>query len=88
MIAENFNSFVETTTQAIKDALNNTEIGKQLSNDLLAESLKKNPNMTTDEWKEIKSQFLTFLFAHLVISRPELMEEMGVHTYNELQAET
>ena len=85
MIASNFKEFVQTASGAIKTALNETEIGQQLTQELLNEALRKNPNMTEAEWSEIKSQFLTFMFAKLVTDRPELMEELGTHTYNELQ---
>lgn len=85
MIAENFKGFVYTASDAIRKMLNETEIGKQLTKDVLDEALRKNPNMTAEEWQDIKSQFMTFLFAKLVSDHPELMEELATHTYNELQ---
>lgn len=85
MIASNFNEFVKTASSAIKTALNETEIGQQLSQELLKEALRKNPNMTEAEWNEIKSKFMTFMFAKLVTDHPEFMEELATHTYNELQ---
>lgn len=85
MIASNFKEFVQTASGAIKNALNETEIGQRLTQELLKEALRKNPNMTEAEWSEIKSQFMTFMFARLVTDHPELMEELGMHTYNELQ---
>lgn len=85
MIASNFKEFVQTASSAIKNALNETEIGQQLSQELLKEALRKNPNMTQTEWNEIKSQFMTFMFAKLVSDRPGLMEELATHTYNELK---
>lgn len=85
MIAENFKGFVDTASDAIRKMLNETEIGQQLTKDILDEALRKNPNMTVEEWHDIKSQFMTFLFAKLVSDHPELMEELATHTYNELQ---
>lgn len=85
MIAENFKGFVYTASDAIRKMLNETEIGQQLTKDVLDEALRKNPNMTAEEWQNIKSQFMTFLFAKLVSDHPELMEELATHTYNELQ---
>lgn len=85
MIAENFKGFVYTASDAIRKMLNETEIGQQLTKDVLDEALRKNPNMTAEEWQDIKSQFMTFLFAKLVSDHPELMEELATHTYNELQ---
>lgn len=85
MIAEDFKGFVDTASDAIRKMLNETEIGQQLTKDVLDEALRKNPNMTAEEWQEIKSQFMTFLFAKLVSDHPELMEEFATHTYNELQ---
>jgi len=85
MIAENFKGFVDTASDAIRKMLNETEIGQQLTKDVLDEALRKNPNMTAEEWQDIKSQFMTFLFAKLVSDHPELMEELATHAYNELQ---
>lgn len=85
MVASNFNEFVKTASDAIRTALNETEVGQQLSKELLEDTLRKNPDMTEEEWGAIKSQFMTFLFAKLVTDRPELMEELASHTYNELQ---
>lgn len=85
MIAENFKGFVDTASDAIRKMLNETEIGQQLTRDVLDEALRKNPNMTAEEWQDIKSQFMTFLFAKLVSDHPELMEELATHSYNELQ---
>lgn len=85
MIAQNFKGFVDTASDAIRKMLNETDIGQQLTKDVLDEALRKNPNMTAEEWQDIKSQFMTFLFAKLVSDHPELMEELATHTYNELQ---
>lgn len=46
--------------------------------------LAENPNMTAEEWKKIKQQFMIFCFAEAMKANPELMKELATHTYNEL----
>ena len=60
MIATSFNSFVETVSDGIRATLN-TEFGQALTKDLLKLKLEKNPNMTAEEWRQTKSEFMTFL---------------------------
>lgn len=84
-MAENLNEFVLKCSEAIRTALNTTEIGQELTGKLLKESLNKNPGMTQEEWAEIKSQFMTFLFCQTVTANPDLMDELAVHTYNEIR---
>jgi len=83
-IAEDFNGFVETVSEAIRKKLN-SEIGQELTEQLLRAKLKENPNMTAAEWKETKSEFMTFLFAMFVKEMPQAMNELGHHIWNELQ---
>ena len=85
MIATSFNDFVGKAEAAIREVMNNTEIGQEISKNLLAEALKKNPNMTYEEWTQIKSQFMTFLFTNFVNENPEAMQELSAHVYNELR---
>ena len=84
-IATNFNDFVEKTSEAIRTALN-TEMGQQLTEELLKMKLEQNPNMTAEEWKQTKSEFMTYIFTMFVKDTPEAMKEMGEHVYNELKA--
>lgn len=86
MIANNFNEFVETTSEAIRTVLN-SEIGQQITEELLKKKLKENPNMTAEEWKQTKSEFMTLLFTMFVKETPEAMKELGTHVYNELRNE-
>ena len=86
MIANSFDEFVDKTSEAIREVLNNTEAGQQISKALLAGALKKNPNMTPDEWAQMKSQFMTFIFTMFVKENPQAMHELGTHVYNELRA--
>ena len=84
-IANNFNEFVEKVSQAERTALN-TEAGQKITKELLKMALQKNPNMTSDEWKQVKSDFMTFVFCKFVQECPEAMKELAMHTYNELTA--
>lgn len=84
-IAANFNEFVEKSSDAIRAALN-TEKGQEITQLLLAEALKKNPSMTAEEWKNMKSEFMTFIFAQFVMNTPEAMTELADHVWAELNA--
>lgn len=84
-IANNFNEFVETVAQAERKVLN-TEAGQELTKELLKMALQKNPNMTTEEWKQTKSDFMTFIFCQFVKDCPEAMTELAHHTYNAINA--
>lgn len=85
MLATNFNEFVEKVSEAERTVLN-SPIGQELTTQLLNMKLAQNPNMTVEEWKETKSEFMTFLFAMFMKESPEAMQELGTHVYNELQA--
>lgn len=84
MIANSFNDFVEKVSEAERVALN-TPMGQEMTKELLKMKLKENPNMTADEWKQTKSEFMTYIFAQFVMQFPEAMEELSTHTYNELK---
>ena len=86
MIAKNFNEFVEKVEEAERKALN-TEMGQELTEQLLQMKLAENPNMTEEEWKQTKSEFMTFIFYQFVKECPKAMKELAEHTYNELQKE-
>ena len=85
MIAGSFDEFVEKITQAERKALN-TPFGQEITERLLKMKLEENPDMTTEEWQDTKSQFLTFLFAMFVKETPEAMAELAQHCWDELQA--
>ena len=84
-ISTNFKEFVEKTSEAIRTALN-SETGQQLTEELLKMKLEQTPDMTAEEWKKTKSEFMTFLFTMFVKETPEAMKELGEHVYNELRA--
>lgn len=82
--ASNFTEFTEKSISVLCTALNDTETGKQLMDELLKRSLEKNPTLTQDEWSKIKQDFLTFCFFAAVHGSPEAMHELAGHVYNEL----
>lgn len=86
MIAKNFNEFIEKVSEAERKMLN-TEDGQKLTQELLKMKLAENPNMTPEEWKQTKSEFMTFLFYQFVKECPEAMSELSDHVYNELRKE-
>lgn len=81
--AANFTEFIDKSSAAIRSALN-TEKGQEITQLLLTEALKKNPNMTQEEWKDMKSEFMTFIFAQFVLNTPAAMEELADHVWTEL----
>lgn len=83
MIATNFDEFVNVVTEAERKALN-SEVGQKMTEKLLQMKLAENPNMTEDEWKQTKSEFMTFIFAVMMNENKELMSELGTHVYNQL----
>lgn len=85
-IANNSTEFINKAEAAIREVLNGKE-GQQIVNTMLTEALKKNPNMTPEEWSQMKAQFMTFVFAMFVKGNPDAMRELGTHIYNELRAQ-
>jgi hypothetical protein len=83
-IADNFNDFVEKITQAERTVMN-TPAGQEITQKLLEMKLEADPHLTSEEWQQTKSEFLTFLFAMFVKETPEAMHELSHHVWNELQ---
>lgn len=83
MIAKNFEEFMEKSVNA-ETAVLNSEVGQELVGKLLEMKLAQNPNMTVEEWSKTKQEFMVFVFAEMLKFKPELMQEMGGHLYNEL----
>lgn len=83
MYTKNSAEFIEKVSTGVMNALN-TEVGQELTSKLLEMKLAENPNMTAEEWKKIKQQFMMFCFAEAMKANPELMKELAAHTYNEL----
>ena len=84
MVAGSFDGFVEKVTRAERNVLN-TPLGQEVVKNLLATKLAENPDMTQEEWQNVKNQFLTFLFAMFVKENPDAMEELAQHCWDELQ---
>ena len=57
-IASNYDEFTSLVLNGITNGLNNTEFGKNFTQELLKKELEQNPNLTVDEWKEIQSKVL------------------------------
>lgn len=85
-IANNFNEFIDKVSEAERQVLN-SPAGQELTQKLLEMKLEQNPNMTPEEWKDTKSQFMTFMFAVFVKEVPEAMQELGSHLLHELNAQ-
>lgn len=85
-VAENFDGFVEKVSDAIRKTLN-TEAGQEITEQLLKLKLAENPQLTAEEWKNTKSDFMTYLFCMFIQENSEAMKELGEHVYNELNKE-
>lgn len=85
MIANSTKEFYNNVGSGIIDALN-TEAGQEITNKLLAEKLKENPSMTTEEWTRTKQELVAFIFCEYMKNTPQAMQELATHTYNELRA--
>lgn len=85
-VANSFTEFVEVIEKAERKTLN-SEVGQKLTKELLKMKLESDPNMTEEEWKKTKSEFMTFLFLDLMKNNEELRNELAGHVYNELRGE-
>lgn len=87
MIANNFDEFVEKVFEAERNSLNTTEKGRDLTNSLLKSALEANLNMTPEEWEDIKSKFMTYLFLTMLKNHDDMMEEFSNHVFNRIMDE-
>ncbi len=85
-IADSFDGFVEKTSAAIRVALN-SPVGQEMTQKLLEMKLAQNPNMSPEEWKQVKSEFMTFIFCQFVQDCPGAMQELAGHVWEELRKE-
>lgn len=85
-IAKDFDGFVEKTSAAIRVALN-SPVGQEMTQKLLEMKLAQNPNMSPEEWKQVKSEFMTFIFCQFVQDCPGAMQELAGHVWEELRKE-
>lgn len=85
-IAKDFDGFVEKTSAALRVALN-SPVGQEMTQKLLEMKLAQNPNMSPEEWKQVKSEFMTFIFCQFVQDCPGAMQELAGHVWEELRKE-
>lgn len=85
MIAENYADFQSKLVNAITESLNLPE-NKGISEDLLKYFLKKNPNMTPEEWNKIKGSFLVYVFTEVLKRDKKLNDEFCMHLMKEASA--
>ena len=84
MLAKNYADFQSKVINAITESLNLPE-NKGISDDLLKQSLEKNPKMTPEEWNKTKADFLVFVFTEVLKRNKSLNDEFCGHLYRELR---
>ena len=87
VLASDLGDFTNKVTTAIMNALNGTDIGRDLVNDLREELLKKNPDMLPEEWSDAKAKLMTFLFYLIMEECPIMKHELAIHTYDAMRKE-
>ena len=85
MLAKNYADFQSKIINAITESLNLPE-NKGISEDLLKHFLKKNPNMTPEEWNKIKGSFLVYVFTEVLKRDKKLNDEFFMHLMKEASA--
>ena len=87
ILASDLDEFTNKVTSVIMDVLNNTVFGRDLVSDLREDNLQKNPNMTQEEWSDIKAKLIVFLFYLIMENCPQMKHEFALHTYDALRKE-
>lgn len=64
---------INKLVQAVVMALN-SEKGTEIMKTLLDESLKQNPDLTNEEWQEIKKNFINLVVKDVVNANPDLLK--------------
>lgn len=64
---------INKLVQAVVMALN-SEKGTEIMKTLLDESLRQNPDLTNDEWQEIKKNFINLVVKDVVNANPDLLK--------------
>ena len=85
MLAKNYADFQSKIINAITESLNLPE-NKGISEDLLKHFLKKNPNMTPEEWNKIKGSFLVYVFTEVLKRDKKLNDKFFMHLMKEASA--
>lgn len=84
MIANDFDSFCIRMLDNVQSGLN-SDGGRKVTRELLRTMLKKNPDLTPEEWNNTKRDFMTFCFWKVIQETPDLMDEFSRHVYNMLR---
>lgn len=84
-IADNYTDFVNRIIDACQIALNESDIGQELVDNLLADAIRN--HITPEEWQQKKVDLLKFCFFFTVREIPKLKQEMAHHLYHELRKE-
>ena len=87
VLASNLDDFTNKVTTVIMNTLNKTDFGLDLVDDLRADALRRNPDLTQEEWSDIKARLLVFLFYLLMEECPVMKHELAIHTYDALRKE-
>lgn len=85
-IADNYDDFVSRVLDACQTVLNETDIGRELVDQIRADAIRN--NISSEEWKQKKVNLLKFCFFFAVRELPCLEQEMAHHLYHELRKET
>ena len=84
-IADNYSDFVNRILYACQVTLNESDIGQELIDNLLADAIRN--NITQEKWQQKKVALLKFCFFFAVRELPRLEQEMAHHLYHELRKE-
>lgn len=84
-IADNYTDFVNRVLDACQTVLNESDIGQELVDNLLADAIRN--HITPEEWQQKKVGLLKFCFFFAVREIPRLKQEMAHHLYHELRKE-
>lgn len=84
-IADNYTDFVNRILDACQMVLNESDVGQELVDKLLADAIRN--HLTKEEWQEKKVNLLKFCFFFAIHEIPRLEKEMAHHLYRELRKE-
>lgn len=70
----NYEDFIKKIITAETTALN-SEKGQKILKELLNKAKEQNPDLTVDEWAEIKKQFMLSVFREILKENPNFMSQ-------------
>lgn len=82
----NTERFADRFSKALLEALNHTEAGHKFTQDLLQNALAKNPDLTLEDWNEIRQQAMTAIFCGMCLEHKEFMTDLAEAVWDDLQA--